>query len=439
MTVRARSDRCSEPLGDSRLRAEPTVTDDGPDCSRLLGVIQVIITESVAPPTPEPRTPGPQPPGSRRSGPPMRQEEFRVPKLRFGIFMPPFNSPSTQNPTTSLQRNMETIQLIDRLGYDEAWIGEHHSAGTESSPTRSSSSPTSARSARHIKLGTGVVSLPYHNPLWVADRAMLARPPDPRAAHARRRPGLASHRRRDDRAGAAGLRRALEEDLEVPAAPAARRRRVIAQDRPVQLSRPATQLGPVPTRLRHRGRGHRLAYRSERLAGKNGSSLLSLGATTREGFDALALHWDVMEAEAAKSGRPTDRDRWRLVGPMHIAETQEQAIEDVRYGFDVFGRLHPEDARARRTFRAAGDTFEERVAWINETGLGVIGTPDMAIAPDPAADGPVRRRVRLLHDDAARMGQRRGHAAQLRAVRPPRHAGLPALAAPAARGPGVGA
>jgi limonene 1,2-monooxygenase len=73
------------------------------------------------------------------------------------------------------------------------------------------------------------------------------------------------------------------------------------------------------------------------------------------------------------------RASWRLVGPMHIAETKQQAIEDVRYGFDQFCD-YTQRTLALPTFRAEGDTFEERVAWINETGLGVIGTPDEAIA-----------------------------------------------------------
>ena len=30
-----------------------------------------------------------------------------------------------------------------------------------------------AERTRHIKLGTGVVSLSYHNPLWVAERIVL--------------------------------------------------------------------------------------------------------------------------------------------------------------------------------------------------------------------------------------------------------------------------
>ena len=61
-------------------------------------------------------------------------------RLRFGIFMAPFH-PAGENPTLALQRDLALVEHLDRLGYDEAWIGEHHSAGTRSSPRPRSSSP----------------------------------------------------------------------------------------------------------------------------------------------------------------------------------------------------------------------------------------------------------------------------------------------------------
>src|ERR1017187_1557828 len=52
------------------------------------------------------------------------------------------------------------------------------------------------------------------------------------------------------------------------------------------------------------------------------------------GFDILGAHWDVMEERAAEFGTSVDRSKWRLVGPMHIADTKEQAIADVEFGLD---------------------------------------------------------------------------------------------------------
>ena len=93
--------------------------------------------------------------------------------MRFGIFMAPFHCPAGQDPISALQRDLELVQLLDRLGYDEAWIGEHHSAGAEIIPDPMIFIGYAAPQTRHIKLGTGVLSLPYHNPLLVADRAFF--------------------------------------------------------------------------------------------------------------------------------------------------------------------------------------------------------------------------------------------------------------------------
>src|SRR5207302_588566 len=65
------------------------------------------------------------------------------------------------------------VAWLDHLGYDEAWFGEHHSAGTEISASPEIMIAVAAERTRHIKLGTGVVSLSYHNPLWVAERIVL--------------------------------------------------------------------------------------------------------------------------------------------------------------------------------------------------------------------------------------------------------------------------
>ncbi len=93
-------------------------------------------------------------------------------RLRFGTFLAPFH-PAGENPTLALQRDLELIEHLDRLGYDEAWIGEHHSAGTEIIASPEIFIAAAAERTRHIKLGTGVTSIAYHNPLWVAERMVL--------------------------------------------------------------------------------------------------------------------------------------------------------------------------------------------------------------------------------------------------------------------------
>ena len=93
-------------------------------------------------------------------------------RMKFGIFMAPFHNVG-ENPTPALARDMELIEWLDHLGYDEAWIGEHHSAGWEYIASPELFIAVAAERTRHLQLGTGVVSLPYHHPLMVAERMVL--------------------------------------------------------------------------------------------------------------------------------------------------------------------------------------------------------------------------------------------------------------------------
>ena len=92
-------------------------------------------------------------------------------RMRFGIFMAPFH-PAGENPTLLIDQDLDLVEHLDRLGYDEAWIGEHHSAGSEIIASPEIFIAAAAERTSHIKLGSGVISASYHNPLWVAERAV---------------------------------------------------------------------------------------------------------------------------------------------------------------------------------------------------------------------------------------------------------------------------
>jgi limonene 1,2-monooxygenase len=115
-----------------------------------------------------------------------------------------------------------------------------------------------------------------------------------------------------------------------------------------------------------------------RAAGRFGCGLLSIGATSIGGFDALGYHWNVVEERAAQFDQPADRAAWRLVGPMHIAETREQAVADVAFGLgewiDYFQRV------AALPLAPDTDNHGDLVEAMNASGFAVIGTPDDAVA-----------------------------------------------------------
>src|ERR1700704_7024113 len=102
----------------------------------------------------------------------LERKETPMARLRFGYFIAPFHRSGT-NPTLALQRDLEFAQHLDALGFDEVWYGEHHSAGSEIISSPEIFIAAAAERAKRIRFGTGVISLSYHNPLWVADRLML--------------------------------------------------------------------------------------------------------------------------------------------------------------------------------------------------------------------------------------------------------------------------
>ena len=166
--------------------------------------------------------------------------------LKFGTFMAPFHCPVGQDPTYAIERDLAVIQHMDMLGFDEAWIGEHHSCGHELIPDPFIFIAYAAQETRHIKLGTGVVSLPYHNPLWIADRALFTRPPAARAVHARSGPGALPTDATMIGIPLEELRGAFEEDVEVLMA-ILRGEKVTAQDAALQPRRRRPSSRPTAT------------------------------------------------------------------------------------------------------------------------------------------------------------------------------------------------
>ena len=299
--------------------------------------------------------------------------------MRFGIFLAPFHQPHG-NPTLALQRDLELITRLDQLGYDEAWIGEHHSAGHEIIASPEVFIAAAAERTRRIRLGTGVSSLPYHQPLMLADRMVLldhltrgrvmlgcgpgALPSDAFMM------GIAVERQRE----------MMEESLEAILA-------LLESDEPV--TRESDWFTLRDARLQLRPFSHprfevavaaQFSPAGPRAAGRFGLGLLSLGATQARGFDALGLHWGVMEERAAEFGTTVDRGAWRLVGPMHLAETEEQARRDVAFGLGDWMAYFQKVAALPLVPDADTDKPDELVDAMNASGLAVIGTPDMAIA-----------------------------------------------------------
>src|ERR1700733_11289298 len=297
-------------------------------------------------------------------------------KLRFGYFIAPFHRAGT-NPTLAMQRDLEFVQHLDALGFDQAWIGEPHSAGSEIIASPEIFIAAAAERTKWIKLCTGVISLSYHNPLWIADRLMML----DHLPHGRVIGGVGPGSLPSD-SSMIGLtptdtRELLETNLDIVV-------RLLAGET-VTAKTPTHELFDAQLQLAPYSEGGiPLAVAAvasptgARLAGKHGIGLLSIGATlVVEGFNALQYHWGIVEERAATFGTQVDRSNWTLVGLMHIAETEEQARADVRFGIQPWFRYFQKVA-AFPQMTMPGDQVDEMISTINEAGTGVIGTPEMA-------------------------------------------------------------
>jgi limonene 1,2-monooxygenase len=297
--------------------------------------------------------------------------------LTFGVFLAPFH-PVGQNPTLALERDLELVVRLDQLGFDEAWIGEHHSAGYEIIPSPEVFIAVASERTRNIRLGTGVSSLPYHHPLMLADRMVLL----DHLTRGRIMMGVGPGALPSD-AFMMGIdpavqRDRMEESLEAILALLDGSELVSRQTDWFTLRDARLQLRPYTHPRFEVAVAAQISPAGPRAAGRFGLSLLSIGATTAGGFDILGSHWEVVEERAAEFSTTVDRAKWRLVGPMHIAETEEQARRDVAFGLaqwvDYFERV------AALPLAPATLDPDKMVDALMETGFAIVGTPEMAVA-----------------------------------------------------------
>jgi limonene 1,2-monooxygenase len=294
-------------------------------------------------------------------------------RMRFGIFMGPYHKPGL-NPTLAFEQDLNTIENLDRWGFDEVWIGEHHSGGIETIASPELMIAAAAERTKRIKLGTGVASLPYHHPFMVAERIVQL-----------------DHMTKGRVMMGVGPGQIVKDNIMIGGDPMKTRPRLQeAMDAVIRLFKGETvtmktewfelveaELQLLPYSDFDVAVVSVISPSGPILAGKYGAGLISVAATDPVGIEKLAGHWDIWQAEAAKAGEVADRRQWRMMGPMHLAETFEQAKEDVRHGLSII-----EDYRAHINPAPPIDyfDFDMIVDAFNESGAAVIGTPEMARA-----------------------------------------------------------
>lgn len=294
-------------------------------------------------------------------------------KMRSGVFIPPYHG-MHENPTLTFQRDLELVEWCERLGYEEAWFGEHHSGGVETIDSPEIMIAAAAQRTRTIMFGTGVVSLPYHHPLNVAQRIVQL-----------------DHLTKGRVVLGVGAG-SLVQDAKMRGVDPTRTREVleVSLDVILRLLRGETVSCKTEWFTLDNANLHLTPYTHPhpkvvvaasntpsggRLAGRHGLGLLCVTASQPTGFDALSSNWAVANEIAAEHGNTLQREDLRLAAPIHLAETREEAHRNVRFGIEEYLDYGFSLQPSKRE-RAKG---MDPVEIITKHRGGIIGTPDDAV------------------------------------------------------------
>ena len=299
-------------------------------------------------------------------------------RMKFGIFMGPFH-PLGENPTLALERDLELLQWLDELGYDEAWIGEHHSAGWETIASPEVFIATAAERTRRIKLGTGVISLPYHHPLMVANRMVLL----DHLTRGRVMMGVGPGALVTD-AYAMGIdfstqRPRMDEALGIII-------RLLTETEPITHESEWVTLKEARLHLRPYTQPHfPIAVAAAGtpsgmiLAGKHGTAVLSLSVLLRGSITTkLRDFWKIAEETAAEHGNTMHRSEWRLVTHVFLAETRKEAFDQAREKAGHYRRAYLENTLGQDV--AFDGPVDRVIDAMVESGAWCVGTPDDLVA-----------------------------------------------------------
>ena len=296
--------------------------------------------------------------------------------MKFSLFMMPCHHPD-ENPTLAFQRDIELIHLVEKLGFDEAYIGEHHTGGWETMPAPEMALAMAAANAKRIRLGTSVFSAPFHHPFYLAERMCFL----DHLTHGRAILGVGPCSLVTDKMlfnmENEKLYPMLHEAIDVIV-------RLLESDEPISHHGEFWQFDDMRLQLK--------SYQQPRLP------LALPSASTPANLELIGKHdmiwmspagktriqpednWKHVVKGAQAAGREANRDNWRIATYMHIAETADQAWDEVRTGImreaEYFSAIGLRGHYQQHEGQAFADFTPESCAEMRDW---VIGTPDDAI------------------------------------------------------------
>jgi limonene 1,2-monooxygenase len=301
--------------------------------------------------------------------------------MKFGIFMAPFHRLG-ENPTLALERDLQLIECLDGLGYDEAFVGEHHSAGWEIISSPEVFMAVAATRTKRIMLGSGVVSIPYHHPFHIANRFALL----DQLTHGRVILGCGPGALSSD-AYMMGIETTTQRDRMVEGLEAVMR--LFNEDGGISIDGSYFKMHDAHLQVKPYQKPHMPIVVANTIspsgmvaAGKLGCGVLSIASFAKGGVEILPKRWQIAEETAAEHGKTVDRKNWRLVFPIHLAESRKEALDDVREGANRWIQEYFIDTLAARIQfeEYPGQPREEmNIDRMAEQGRAIVGTPEDAI------------------------------------------------------------
>ena len=314
--------------------------------------------------------------------------------MKFGLFMMPAHS-HNDNPTLAFERDLQLIEYTESLGFDEFWVGEHHSGGWENIPSPEIFLAAACSRTKRIGLGTAVINLPYHHPFHVAERMAFL----DHLTYGRLMmgcgPGVLGPDIQLFDLDPSDLRPMMNESVDIIL-------KLFREDGLVSYEGNYWKINDMEIQVKSYQSPHLPVYlvssgsgNSIKVAAERGLPVIS-AAFTLPGAMALSDQWQAYEKIATDSGHTVNRNDWRVGNiAIYLADTTEKAYEDVANG--ALGEINQYtfNAGGKPTFEAypgqpaSEITFEQIV----EQRGWIVGDPDHCV-----------RRIKELEEETGGFG-----------------------------------
>lgn len=293
----------------------------------------------------------------------------QIRNVRTGVFMPPHH-PNNEDVALAMQRDFQLVEYLEELGFSEVWMGEHHSGGMQPYGSPELFVAAAVERTKRIKIGAGVISVPYHNPFMVADRilqldnqtrgrAMFGFGPGMLVADAAMLGIDPSEQRARLVEGVDIIMRLIDGEMVTQESDWYTLKNAHCHLAPYSYPRPqfaiATSRTPVGSRL----------------AGKYGFGILTHGAGDVQG------NWKHAEDAAGEVGNTMSRDDLRVVVNFHLGESRKDVLKAMEFGVkpwvDYLGALNPQ------AYQDVQDKAGDDIGKFIDMRGALAGTPDDAV------------------------------------------------------------